>query len=77
MNTCSSYGVIVSFGLEGRIFGGGGGKGTEIVVIILTGGGDVSSPLLRNSVLSMFLEIGIHTSMPICMVDADLLGFLF
>ena len=38
------------------------------------GGGDVSSSLLRNSVLSMFLERGIHPSMPIGMVDADLLG---
>ena len=74
MNACSSSGVISSFGLETRVVGGGGGKGTDIGVIILMGGGDVSSSFLSKSVLSMFLERGINTYMPVAMVDADVLG---
>ena len=73
MNAYSSSGVISNFGIWTGVFGGGGGKGTEIGVIILMGGGDVSSSLMRNSVLSIFLERGIQSSMPIGMVDADLL----
>ena len=38
------------------------------------GGGDVLSSLMRNLVMSMLLERGIHPSMPKGIVDADLLG---
>ena len=74
MNSCSSSIVVSSFGLRNGVFGGSGGQGTEIGVTILMGGVDVSFSFLRNLILSMFLEIGIHPYMHIGMVYKDVLG---
>ena len=74
MSFCSSSGFIASFGLGSGVVGGSGGKRTKIGVRTLMGGGDVSSSFLKNSVMSMFMERGIHTYMPIGMVDEDVLG---
>ena len=76
MNVCYSYGVIASFGLKTVVFGGGGGKGTDIGVMALMGGGDVSSSLLRNQMLSIFMERGIHPSMPMGMFYKYMLGYI-
>ena len=74
MNACSSSEFIACFGLGIGVVGGGGGKGAEIVIITLMGGGDISSSLMRKSMLSMFMKMVIHPSIPMGMVDEDLLG---
>ena len=67
INDCSSSGVIASFGIGTGVVGGSGGKGTDIItnigVITLMGGKYMSSPFLRNLMLLLFLERGIHPSM--------------
>ena len=56
MNDCSSSGIIANFGLGDGVFGGGGGNGPDIGAMTFMSGGDVSSSLLRNLLLSIFLE---------------------
>ena len=74
MNACSSSGVIANFGLGTVVVGGAGGNGTNIGVMTLMVGGDVSYLLLRNLLISMFMVRGIHPSVPMGMVDEDVLG---
>ena len=74
MNACSSSGFIASFGIGTGVVGGDGGKGTEIAVMALMGGEYVSSSFMRNSMIPMFMERGVHPYMPMGMVDEDVLG---
>ena len=74
MNNYYSSGVIANFGLGTGVVGGFGGNGTRTGVRTFLGGVDVSSSFLRNLLISMFLERGIHPSMPTGMIDEDVLG---
>ena len=77
MNDFSSSRVIANFCLGPGFFDGGGGNRTDSVVGTLIDGRALSLSSLRNSSLSMFLDRGIHPSIPICivkMIDEDGFG---
>ena len=68
MNYCSSSGFIASFGLGTGIVDGARGNQTDMCVGTLMAVKSISLSSLGIYLMSMFLERGIHPSMPICIV---------
>ena len=69
MNTYSSSSFIGNFGLGTGVVGGGGVNRTDIGVVKLIDRGYLSYLLLRNLLLSMFMERVVHPYISMGMAD--------